>query len=203
MTNKFINENFDKEIAEMKKVNSLLKEKGPTNNDKRLVVERNKFKTEVGKILYDLLIQISDDNLFLYDIFSSVKGDEKKLQLIEYLKENQRNKNEIEHVASLIDIGIYGLSSEEVYDKFNSSEISSKLFHIMRGIDTIAHNDDPSQVDYIRICRIMSLLETDEEREMLINTIIREIEKNEIPFKQFMSLIYLSVQNYYDKKYKK
>ena len=107
MTNKFINENFDKEIAEMKKVNSLLKEKGPTNNDKRLVVERNKFKTEVGKILYDLLIQISDDNLFLYDIFSSVKGDEKKLQLIEYLKENQRNKNEIEHVASLIDIGIY------------------------------------------------------------------------------------------------
>lgn len=203
MTDKYINENFNEVVDEYNRVVTAFKEELPIDNAPRLIVERNNFKTELGRKLYDLLVKISDDNSFLYDVFYCVKGDEKKKQLMKYLEEEKRTELDILNTAELIEIGIWGLSEEEIYRKFNSSEISSTLFHCLREIELIIKNNNTDEINYKYIFRIMSLLETDEEKEMLINTIIREIEKREIPFKNFMSLIYLSVQNYYFKKHDK
>ena len=217
MADKILNENFDKEVEELNRVLSAFNEKlaqnenadlsvverDKINDDPRLIVERDKFKTEAGKQLYDLLVKISDDNSFLYDILYQVRGDEKKNQLIKYLEEDKRTEDDVRFVAERIELDIWGLSSEEAYDKYTSTDISARLFHCLRDIDLIICKDDESKVDYIRILRIMSMLDTDEEREILIDTIIREIEREEIPFKEFMNLIYLKVQNYYDQKHDK
>lgn len=202
MNEKYINDSFDKVVEEYYRVMEAFKEEPPVNDD-AFKVERHKFKTEAGRKLYDLLIKVSDDNLFLADIFSMVKGDDRKLQLIKYLEEGERTTDSVHEIAERIELGIWGLSGAEVYDKYVTTETSAKLFKALRDIELIISNDKTEDIDYVYILRIMSLLETDEEREMLINTIIREIEKNEIPFKQFMNLIYLSVQDFYDNKHKK
>jgi hypothetical protein len=201
MTKTFINENFNKEIEELNRIKAIFKEDASSNLDSCPIIEREKFKTKAGKELYDLLIQISNDNLFLLNIFAQLKGDEKKHQLIEYLKKEKRKEYQVSEVADRINIGIWGLTGEEIYDKFNSTDIDYRLFHLLEGIDFIINGEDKSKINYEQICRIMSLMETQEEREMLINTIDREIEKRELNLKDFIDLIYLCAQNYYDEKH--
>lgn len=203
MTKKFINKNFDREVNELSKIKTAFATDSSPDSDPDLIIEREKFKTEAGKELYDLLIQISNDNLFLLDIFAHVKGDEKKHQLIEYLKQEKRTEYQASNAADSIDIGIWGLTDEEIYNKFNSTDIDYHLFHLLEGIELIKNKEDRSKVSYEQIYLIMSLMETQEEREMLINTIDREIEKRELKFKDLTALIYLCAQNYYDKKHKK
>ena len=49
-------------------------------------IDREKFKTETGKKLYDLLVQISDDNNFLVGILANVKGDKNRQKMIDLIE---------------------------------------------------------------------------------------------------------------------
>ena len=52
------------------------------------IVDREKFKTETGKKLYDMLVDIWDNNNFLLGILTTVKGDENRKKLIKALENN-------------------------------------------------------------------------------------------------------------------
>ncbi len=211
MAGNILNENFDKEIAELNLILFSIKEMRTQNKNASLsftkklkinIIERDKLNTDAEKRLYDLLAEISDDSKFLNDIFDELKDDKKKNQMIKYLEEEKRTENNVSDVAELIKLDIWGISSMEAAKKYLLSKTCANLFHCLRDIDLSICNDE-NKVDYTRIFRIMSLLETDEEREMLINTIQKEIESKKVPSKEFMNLIYLKVQNYYFEKQKK
>ena len=51
-------------------------------------IDRAKFKTETGRKLYDMLVDIWDDNDFVIGILCTVKGDEKRQKLIKALENN-------------------------------------------------------------------------------------------------------------------
>ena len=55
------------------------------------LINREKFKTELGKQLYDRLIKISDDTNFILSVLVDVQGDERKKEFIEYLDKNDIN----------------------------------------------------------------------------------------------------------------
>ena len=55
------------------------------------MINREKFKTELGKQLYDRLIKISDDTNFILSVLVDVQGDERKKEFIEYLDKNDIN----------------------------------------------------------------------------------------------------------------
>ena len=55
------------------------------------MIDRSKFKTELGRVLYDRLKDIWDNTDFIVGVLVSVKGDEKKKKLIRYLDARQNH----------------------------------------------------------------------------------------------------------------
>lgn len=74
----------------------------------KFTINREKFKTELGKITYDKLLSISKDTNFLISVLIDVKGDEKKRDLLEWL--------EIHPNATDEDVENY------IYDKYYAEE---------------------------------------------------------------------------------
>lgn len=57
-------------------------------------IDRNKFKTELGKLTYDKLLKISDDTEFLLSVFFDIQGDARKQDLLDWLDENPKATND-------------------------------------------------------------------------------------------------------------
>ena len=74
------------------------------------LISRDKVKTELGKILYDRLEKIWDDKDFLLGIFVSVRGDEKKMELLKYLDTGETDTDKI--IAKSLDIA-YGMKIDD------------------------------------------------------------------------------------------
>lgn len=49
------------------------------------IIKREKFKTELGKKVYDRLVAILDDDNFIMGVLCEIMGDEKKKEFLEYL----------------------------------------------------------------------------------------------------------------------
>jgi hypothetical protein len=57
---------------------------------------RDKFKTELGRKLFDILSQKTNDLNELYFAFTMIKGDEKKQILLNFLLKEDRTWDEID-----------------------------------------------------------------------------------------------------------
>ncbi len=55
------------------------------------MIDKNKFKTDKGKKLFELLKNISNDEDFIIGVLLDVKGDEKKEKLISAIESNFKN----------------------------------------------------------------------------------------------------------------
>ena len=51
-------------------------------------IDREKFKTETGKKLFDMLVDIWDDDDFVTGVLCNVKGDERRQKMIKALENN-------------------------------------------------------------------------------------------------------------------
>jgi hypothetical protein len=51
-------------------------------------INRDKFKTEIGKQTYDRLLKISKDTEFLLAVLIDIQGDERKQDLLNWLDNN-------------------------------------------------------------------------------------------------------------------
>lgn len=58
-------------------------------------IDRNKFKTETGRKLFDLLKKIWDDEDFIVGTLAEVKGDEKRQKLIDFIEQENITDDEI------------------------------------------------------------------------------------------------------------
>lgn len=58
-------------------------------------IDRTKFKTETGKKLYDMLKKIWNNEHFLIGVLATVKGDEKRQKLIDFIEEENVTDSEI------------------------------------------------------------------------------------------------------------
>ena len=58
-------------------------------------IDRNKFTTELGRKLYDILKPISPNEDWLYFVLMLTKGDDKKKILMDFLNNNDKEWNEI------------------------------------------------------------------------------------------------------------
>lgn len=56
---------------------------------------REKFKTELGRKMFDELKAIKDDPEWMYVIFYHCKGDENKKKFLDWLHKEKRTPNEI------------------------------------------------------------------------------------------------------------
>lgn len=54
------------------------------------IIDREKFKTELGRIIYDKLVSISNDQNFLISVLYEIKGDERKKDLLDWLDKNPK-----------------------------------------------------------------------------------------------------------------
>ncbi len=64
-------------------------------------IDREKFKTETGKKLYDLLKKIWNDNDFIGGVMANVKGDINRQKLIDLIEEDGINDSDTIILASL------------------------------------------------------------------------------------------------------
>ena len=65
------------------------------------LIDRNKFKTEIGKRCYDLIMSFNPPNEdFVYLMLGLTKGDERRLILIDFMK------NECQNIRQLHDFVI-------------------------------------------------------------------------------------------------
>nr|DAJ86664.1 MAG TPA: hypothetical protein [Caudoviricetes sp.] len=69
------------------------------------MIDRSKFKTELGRVLYDRLKNIWDDADFIGGVLVSVKGDEKKKKLMRYLDAGETDTDRILELAAEINKG--------------------------------------------------------------------------------------------------
>lgn len=58
-------------------------------------IDRGKFKTETGKKLYDMLKKIWNNEHFLIGVLATVKGDEKRQKLIDFIEQENITDDEI------------------------------------------------------------------------------------------------------------
>ena len=66
-------------------------------------IDRAKFKTETGRKLFDMLVNIWDDNDFVTGVLCDVRGDEKRQKLIDFIeRENITNDEEVISEAWII-----------------------------------------------------------------------------------------------------
>lgn len=59
------------------------------------MINRDKFKMETGKKLYDMLKKIWNNEHFLIGVLATVKGDEKRQKLINFIEEENITDDEI------------------------------------------------------------------------------------------------------------
>lgn len=64
-------------------------------------IDRTKFKTETGKKLYDMLKKIWNNEHFLIGVLATVKGDEKRQKLIDFIEEENETDSDVITLASL------------------------------------------------------------------------------------------------------
>jgi len=50
-------------------------------------IDRSKFKSETGRELYDLLCNLTDSKVIVYDIMTVVLGDKKRKEMIHCIKD--------------------------------------------------------------------------------------------------------------------
>jgi len=50
-------------------------------------IDRNKFKTDTGKKLYDMLKNLNIDDNFIISIMNNALGDKKRKQIIKYIEQ--------------------------------------------------------------------------------------------------------------------
>jgi len=53
------------------------------------IIKREKFKTELGRNLYDRLVNILDDDDFILAVLVETQGDKKKKEFLELLDKNK------------------------------------------------------------------------------------------------------------------
>lgn len=58
-------------------------------------IDRDKFKTETGKKLYDMLKKIWNNEHFLIGVLATIKGDEKRQKLIDFIEQENIMDDEI------------------------------------------------------------------------------------------------------------
>ena len=54
-------------------------------------IDRSKFKTEIGKQLYDLLLELMPREDYIYFVLSLVKGDENRKKVIDFIKNKSKD----------------------------------------------------------------------------------------------------------------
>lgn len=54
-------------------------------------INRNKFKSEIGKRLYDLLLEIMPREDYIYFVLSLAKGDENRKKVIDFIENKSKN----------------------------------------------------------------------------------------------------------------
>lgn len=59
-------------------------------------LKRDKFKTETGKQLFDVLINIAPNLDELYMLFAMVRGDKDRKTLLDYIRSGHNNWEEID-----------------------------------------------------------------------------------------------------------
>ena len=64
------------------------------------MIDREKFKTELGKKVYDRLVEISDDDTFVMGILCKIIGDEKKKSFLNYL--NQTGETDVDKIIDYV-----------------------------------------------------------------------------------------------------
>lgn len=62
-------------------------------------IKREKFKTETGKKLFDMLLKIKDDDSFLKGILCNLVGDEKKQKMIDILENEEIDYNDLDQLV--------------------------------------------------------------------------------------------------------
>jgi hypothetical protein len=55
------------------------------------MIKRDKFKTEMGRKLYDKLVSILDDDDFILAVLVETQGDKKKKEFLEMLEKTGMN----------------------------------------------------------------------------------------------------------------
>ncbi len=65
------------------------------------LIKREKFKTEMGKKLYDRLCQISDDVNFILAVLVDVQGDERKKKFMDLL--DKTGMNTVDEILDYLD----------------------------------------------------------------------------------------------------
>ena len=58
-------------------------------------IDRNRFKTELGKKVFDKLVAIYPDDNFIYGILCEIMGDEKKQEFLNYLERTKESNPDI------------------------------------------------------------------------------------------------------------
>lgn len=64
-------------------------------------IDRNRFKTELGKQVFDRLVSIYPNDDFIYSVLSDIMGDERKINFIKYLDET--NVNDPDEILDYLD----------------------------------------------------------------------------------------------------
>jgi hypothetical protein len=68
-------------------------------------IKREKFKTETGKKLFDMLLKIKDDDNFLKGVLCNLVGDEKKQKMIDILENKDYDTDDLDQLVYIsIDI---------------------------------------------------------------------------------------------------
>ncbi len=62
-------------------------------------IDREKFKTEKGKQLYDMLKKIWADDEWICGVIIELKGDEKKQKMIDILEDGETDRSQIVLIA--------------------------------------------------------------------------------------------------------
>jgi hypothetical protein len=58
-------------------------------------IDRNRFKTELGKQVFDRLVKIKADDNFIYGILCEIMGDEKKKEFLNYLDKTKETDPDV------------------------------------------------------------------------------------------------------------
>lgn len=59
------------------------------------MVDRNKFETKTGRDLFDILYKISNNDAFLYFVFSNLIGDKNKQKMIDVINSGITDEDQI------------------------------------------------------------------------------------------------------------
>lgn len=81
------------------------------------IIDRNKFKTEKGKQLYDMLKVIWNNDEWIAGVISNVKGDKKKQKLINALESNLQDykfsEDLTEYTDKIVDLSL-AIADDEI-----------------------------------------------------------------------------------------